>query len=288
MLRLNNVNRKLQALLAGAPATTQPDVIVSYSDKNPNDETYTGAPQLTAMNGVTAVDICSAPASGVVRDVDYISIRNNDTASVTVTVRYNDNATLYKLVSLALATGEQLLYTHATGWTCNDINGSQKIVETALQPLGTGDSPQFAGINIGHASDTTVSRSSAGVIAVEGDPVVTRAQNNTFTKAQQGSITALTDGANIATNLLLNNFFSVTLAGNRTLDNPTNIVAGQSGCIFITQDATGSRTLAYGTQWDFAGGTAPALSTAANSVDRLDYVVRTATSIHAALTKAWS
>ena len=34
--------------------------------------------------------------------------------------------------------------------------------------LGTGDSPQFTAINVGHASDTTLSRSSAGVLAVEG------------------------------------------------------------------------------------------------------------------------
>jgi hypothetical protein len=32
--------------------------------------------------------------------------------------------------------------------------------------LGTGDSPQFTGINVGHGSDTPVTRSSAGVIAV--------------------------------------------------------------------------------------------------------------------------
>jgi hypothetical protein len=35
--------------------------------------------------------------------------------------------------------------------------------------VGTGDSPQFAGVNIGHASDTTVTRASAGNIAVEGN-----------------------------------------------------------------------------------------------------------------------
>jgi hypothetical protein len=84
------------------------------------------------------------------------------------------------------------------------------------------------------------------------------------------------------------NNYSVTLAGNRTLANPTNITAGQSGSIFVSQDATGSRTLAYGTYWDFAGGTAPTLSTAASSVDRIDYVVRTATSIHAVFTANYS
>ena len=39
--------------------------------------------------------------------------------------------------------------------------------------LGTGDSPEFTGVNIGHASDTTITRSSAGVIAVDGQNVVT-------------------------------------------------------------------------------------------------------------------
>ena len=34
--------------------------------------------------------------------------------------------------------------------------------------VGTGDSPQFTAVNIGHASDTTITRASAGVIAVEG------------------------------------------------------------------------------------------------------------------------
>lgn len=39
------------------------------------------------------------------------------------------------------------------------------------QSLGTGDSPQFAGVNVGNASDTTITRISAGVIAVEGNHV---------------------------------------------------------------------------------------------------------------------
>lgn len=38
--------------------------------------------------------------------------------------------------------------------------------------LDTDDSPQFAGVNVGHATDTTVTRSAAGVIAVEGDNVL--------------------------------------------------------------------------------------------------------------------
>ena len=96
-----------------------------------------------------------------------------------------------------------------------------------------------------------------------------------------GAITALTDAATITPDLNASNNFSVTLAGNRTLANPTNITAGQSGSIFVTQDGTGSRTLAYGSYFKFAAGTAPTLSTAASSIDRIDYVVAEATKIHA-------
>lgn len=105
----------------------------------------------------------------------------------------------------------------------------------------------------------------------------------TFTAAQRGTISALTDGATITPDFAVANNFSVTLGGNRTLANPTNLTAGQSGCIFITQDGTGSRTLAFGSYWDFTGGTAPTLTTAASSVDVLVYAVRGVNNIVATL-----
>jgi len=121
-----------------------------------------------------------------------------------------------------------------------------------------------------------------------GTPSVGLAVAQTFTKAQRGAISALTDGATITPDFSLGNLYSVTLGGNRTLANPTNLTAGQSGSIFVTQDGTGSRTLAYGSYWDFIGGTAPTLSTAAGAVDRIDYVVRTTGSIHAVFTANYS
>ena len=104
-----------------------------------------------------------------------------------------------------------------------------------------------------------------------------------FTAAQRGAITALTDGATITPDFALANNFSVTLGGSRTLANPSNLTAGQSGCIWITQDGTGSRTLAYGSQWDFTGGTAPTLTTTAAAVDCLVYAVQSSTKITATL-----
>jgi hypothetical protein len=104
-----------------------------------------------------------------------------------------------------------------------------------------------------------------------------------FTAAQRGAITALTDGATITPDFSLANNYSVTLGGNRTLANPTNLTAGQSGVIVVSQDATGSRTLAFGSYWKFPGGTAPTLTTTASAVDVLAYYVESSTRITARL-----
>jgi len=103
-----------------------------------------------------------------------------------------------------------------------------------------------------------------------------------------GAVSTLSDGATITPDFSANSTFTVTLGGNRTMANPTNLIPGQTGSIFIVQDGTGSRTLAWGSYWNFINGTAPTLSTNANSVDRVDYVVRTAGSIHAVFTGNYS
>ena len=89
----------------------------------------------------------------------------------------------------------------------------------------------------------------------------------------------LTDAASIAVDLNDGNNFIVTLGGNRTLENPSNPTIGQTGQIYVIQDGTGSRTLAYGSYWKFSGGTAPTLTTDANAVDLLVYNVRAADKI---------
>jgi hypothetical protein len=80
---------------------------------------------------------------------------------------------------------------------------------------------------------------------------------------------ALTDAALIATDASLANVFTVTLGGNRTLSNPTNLAAGTHLMWRIKQDGTGNRTLAYGTAFKFPGGVVPTLSTAASALDIL-------------------
>jgi len=112
----------------------------------------------------------------------------------------------------------------------------------------------------------------------------------TFTAGQRGQVTALTDNptASVAINLADSNNFELLLTGGsgntRQLANPTNVVAGQSGVITITQSTSGNNLLTYASDWDFTGA-APALSATANAVDTIAYYVISSTKIRAVLIK---
>ena len=149
------------------------------------------------------------------------------------------------------------------------------------------------------STNTTQLATTAFVVAEIADEVGTTVQGfdadtaktdvaQTYTAAQRGTITTLTDGATVTPDFAASNNYTLTLGGNRTIANPTNLTAGQSGSIFLVQDGTGSRTASWGSYWDFAGGTAPTLTTTASAVDRIDYVVRSSISIHAVATLAYS
>jgi hypothetical protein len=99
--------------------------------------------------------------------------------------------------------------------------------------------------------------------------------------AAVADIVSLTDATSIAVDFNTAQNFAVQLTDNRTLENPTNCVPGQVGSIIVIQDGTGSRTLSFGGNWKFIGGTAPTLTTTASAVDRIDYIVYTSTAVQA-------
>ena len=107
-------------------------------------------------------------------------------------------------------------------------------------------------------------------------------------KVAKGTIaTHGTTTGNIAFDFSAGNNQQVTLTGNPTFTQPTNQVAGQSGSIFIIQDAGGSNVVqTWHADWKFAGNVDPVLSTAGNSVDRLDYIILADNSVQGVLTKA--
>jgi len=92
------------------------------------------------------------------------------------------------------------------------------------------------------------------------------------------SVTAKTDtdtsnSGSVTLDYAANQNFVLTMTGNVTLANPSTEVVGQSGFISFIQDGTGSRVLSVGDQYFCAGGEVIVLSTAANSIDIVPYVV---------------
>jgi hypothetical protein len=81
-----------------------------------------------------------------------------------------------------------------------------------------------------------------------------------------------------------NNFDITLVEANNTLAAPVNASGGQTGQIVIRQDGTGNRLLAYSGGWQFAGGSAPTLSTAAGATDSLSYYCATSSGYFGILT----
>jgi hypothetical protein len=93
--------------------------------------------------------------------------------------------------------------------------------------VGTGDSPQFTGIELGHASDTTLTRASSGVLAVEGVNVLLAAGNAVVSASAEGDGQGQIkiNGVNVDTNELGTGdsptFTNLTLTGDLTVTGTT-------------------------------------------------------------------
>ena len=89
--------------------------------------------------------------------------------------------------------------------------------------VGTGDSPQFTGLNLGHASDTTLTRASSGVLAVEGVNVLLAAGNAVVSASAEGDGQGQIkiNGVNVDTNALGTgdspSFTNLTVTGDLTV-----------------------------------------------------------------------
>ena len=109
-------------------------------------------------------------------------------------------------------------------------------------------------------------------LAVPGTDYVAPNVSTTFTSQQNFGTATLTDASSIAWNLATQQVARVTLGGNRTLANPSNLVDGGTYILTVKQDGTGSRTLLYGSAYKWAGASSPTLSTNANAVDILTFI----------------
>jgi hypothetical protein len=104
------------------------------------------------------------------------------------------------------------------------------------------------------------------------------------------SVAVTFNATTMTVNCALSNVFATTFTANvtvaPTVSNPSD---GQTINWFITQDATGSRTMTWPTSFKWPGGTAGVLSTAANSVDLVVATYRSGTGFwYATISKAFA
>ena len=112
--------------------------------------------------------------------------------------------------------------------------------------------------------------------AVGTTPAISINENlvSTFGATTVGKLfTDATNTGDITLDFTAHQNFLLTFTGNVELQNPTTENVGQSGFIVIIQDGTGSRVLSFEGDFETAGAAGITLSTAANAVDVIPYVV---------------
>ena len=177
-------------------------------------------------------------------------------------------------VGLGLGTAATLNFGTADANLIPVSSADARYVPTATSSTITSNKV-FSGtvITSGTATFTSVATFSAAISA---------ASSATFAGAVGTPIVSLSAATSLALNLSTGNDFAVTLTGDSTLLNPSNAKIGQSGTIRLIQDGTGNHTFSFGDAYNFAGGTAPTLSTGADAVDLLIYKVREVSSVDVA------
>ena len=128
---LNTTTKAIKAVMSGAPATTNPDFVVSYADNN--GTSFTEGANDGALNGTSEVTLASAPASSTRRIIKQISIYNRDTAAVTVTIKYDNNGTQRVLAIVTLAVGD----VWTTDGTFDNTGSFKQVANNSV--LKTGD-----------------------------------------------------------------------------------------------------------------------------------------------------
>lgn len=143
----------------------------------------------------------------------------------------------------------------------------------ARTALGTAASGAIASSGLTMATSRILCRTTASTGAPEEGTVGVGLTLSSTNLKRSSTVGTLIDGANIASDWSLvdhGGTFEVTLAGNRTLSNPTNGANRQRVVYAIKQDATGTRTLALDTKFRFGTDiTAATLTTTASKTDLL-------------------
>lgn len=194
-------------------------------------------------------------------DLPYFNKKNNLEALSDPTTS-NDDSQNYSIGSLwsnvstpsipkvfiltDLSSGAEWVQINAGGGGGGDVSGPVSSTDNAIARWdGTG-------------GDTI---QNSGVIIDDSDVIsgANRVQSKVF---NQDAIVTLVDGATVDWDFDDGDLVQLTIAGNRTINAPTNIRTGVK-TLRIIQDGTGGRTLTWNAAYEWVSGTAPVLNSGA-------------------------
>lgn len=183
ILVLDATTKSIVVAMSGAAATTNPDFTSAYADDT--GSAFTEGANDGALNGTSSVTLVAAPASSTRRVVKNITIENKDTAAVTLTISYNNAATLRTIAKVTLNVGDT--------WTTDgtfDTNGSLKQTLGTVN-LASGVTGTLAVANGGTGVTTSTG---SGSVVLSTSPSLTTPVLGTPTSGNLSNCTA--DGTN--------------------------------------------------------------------------------------------
>ena len=226
---------------------------------------------IAEVSGVTATvdshveNLATGPgACTLLTAYDYVICGLSDTSVVSVTVTGADATSIIdqyyagsgRIVALAgcfrSGTGSYTMgINNTSSWSMYSIVAFKSV------------SPPSPGKNGDWYLNTTTGilwKKSGGSWSVSGTQIQT-----------QQSLQTLTDASTIAWDFQLGNAI-ITLGGNRTMGNPTNLVSGAKRTLIVKQDSGGGRALVWDTDYLFPGGLNPAISGASNANNIFEFL----------------
>ena len=214
-----------------------------------------------ALSGVTTLTTTSTATIG--GDTSITGNLRSDTSADGIQIDATDGS--------ASNAGDLIILDGTDGSATNA--GSSLLYED-----GTGDPANYFNNNIKFSGDLKV-----GSATITEDTTNNQLQINdqvvSFGKTTIGATQIVNSdtfaGATDSVLLDFNSFqnFIITLEGNITLANPSTENVGQTGVMVFIQDSSGSRSLTLGGDYESVGGSGITLSTGANAVDILPYMV---------------
>ena len=174
--------------------------------------------------------------------------------------------------------GGNKTFTGITTFSGQEVN----LIDTALNLSGAGDMT-FTSTNINFISSPvfisgTDLRVTGNVFANNLNNIVYTTGNQTISGIKTFAnnliypVSPRTSGTNFTPNADLYTFFDFVLTGNSTLNEPTNMVNGESITIFLNQDADGSRSMSFNSNYLFSNGITPTLNFVPSGVDIMQVI----------------